>query len=108
MLQNAGIVLKIFAFYLAVIVLLGLYGMSADTALDDGCPSDDLGCNIPSMDDVDSILDIPAFLINIIAFFFSAIFFSISALGWLNLILFLPLGITILYIALEVGATAVP
>lgn len=88
--NNAGIVLTIFAFYICIIVLFGLVGSS----------------QLQTNKNFDSP---PDGILAQIAFFFQGIGFTIGSLPfWANSLIFLPLGITIGYILLEIAATAVP
>lgn len=84
---NASLVLTIFTFYLAIVVILGLYGRSELVNSAPQAPSEEPG--------------LLSFLSQV-ALFFEGIFFSISELGaWGNLLLFTPLALTLFYIILS-------
>lgn len=90
--NNAGIILTIFAFYIALGILFALIGD-------------------PLLGNVTQITVPPGgvSVVDTVLFFVEGIFFTMSYLGaWINTLLFLPLGITVLYIVLEVVATAIP
>lgn len=93
MADDHTLVLTIFTFYVGIIVLMGLIGGSIQATQDVGTPEE------PSLGGI----------ISTISFFFSGIGFSLSGIPvWANLILFLPLGITILYILLKILKDLVP
>lgn len=80
---NASLILTIFTFYLVIVAILGLYGRSELVSSAPTAPTEEPG--------------VLSFLSQI-SLFFSGIFFSISELGWANLVLFTPLALTIIYI----------
>lgn len=83
MADDTGIVLTIFGFYTLLTVLLGLVGGSM------------LGSELTQTDDEPSVLGI----FDLIELFFGGIAYTISGMPvWANTILFLPLGITVMYI----------
>lgn len=92
--NNAGIILTIFAFYTIIFVLLGLLGTSSLSTSAFTAPP--------------TSVTFLGFLTQI-GFFFQGIAFSVSGIPvWANLILFFPLGVTVLYIIIEVIAVAIP
>lgn len=83
---NAPIVLGIMGFYVMVAVLLGLFGSSYQASATIGSPS--------APDEIS--------FLSSIGFFFAGITFTIAALPvWATTLLFVPLGITMLYIVLS-------
>lgn len=97
--NNAGIILTIVAFYVALGVIFGLIGTSEVST---SIAPEQLSATGTSNGGLLGLL-------SSIAIFFSAIAFVISGIPlWLNLIIFAPLSVTILYILIEVAATAVP
>lgn len=81
------LIMTIFGFYIAIVVLLGLMGTEF----------------VPS-DQIDTPPEDPSLLspIDFIVFFFQGLSFTIMGLPiWFNILLFLPLGITIAYILLD-------
>lgn len=55
------------------------------------------------------LIDKLSFIGDAIGFFFSGIFFSLSSIPfWINTILFMPLGITLIWAIIEVIAIAIP
>lgn len=84
--NNAGIILAIFTFYIAIGVLFGLIGMNQLQADAFTTPEDPSGLTFLSQ----------------IGFFFSGIGFTLSSIPlWANTLLFLPLGIVLFYIVLS-------
>lgn len=83
---NAPIILSIFTFYIFIFIILGFVGSSFAASTSFGNPENP---------------DAFTFLTSI-SYFFTGIGFSISSIpAWANILLFLPLGVTILYIVLS-------
>lgn len=83
---NSSIVLSLFAFYIFLIVMLGLIGGSIVANRSIGDPEN------PS----------PLSFLSQIAFFFSGIGFALTNIPfWANTMLFLPLGVTLAYIGVS-------
>lgn len=83
---NAPIILSIFTFYIVIIVLMGFIGGSIVANKTFSTP-----------DSPNAI----TFLVQI-GYFFSGIGFVLSGIpAWVNIILFLPLSITLVYILLS-------
>lgn len=83
---NANLVLSMFAFYITIIVLLGLIGSSVVQAQGFSTPPEPSTFTFLSQ----------------ISYFFQGIGFVLSDLpAWANTLLFLPLGITLFYIGLS-------
>lgn len=84
--SETGYILVIFGFYIAIGVLLGLYGSAQLQATDLGTPPTPTGLSFLSQ----------------IGYFFGGIFFSIGALPfWANTLLFGTFGIVIVYLGLR-------
>lgn len=92
--DNTGYILSIFGFYVFLGVLLGLVGSSF-------LPSEEFEQPTEGF----SVLT----AISYVGYFFSGLFFSISSIpAWANVILFLPLSITLLYILVTLVLELIP
>ena len=103
---RATVILAIFAFYFFIFVMFGLMGLNdAKTNLCSKIAAPSAGVS------VEDCLQSPSFSSPFSSFslFFYAMFFTIVLLPWwANIILFAPLGVTILWAIVEVVAVAVP
>lgn len=87
MADNSTLIMTIFAYYIAVAVILGLIGSSY-------LPNQEINSNLenPGISNV---------LSSIGQFFLGLTFVITNFPAWANILLFLPLGLTILYIMIE-------
>jgi hypothetical protein len=106
--SNAGVTLAIFTFYTIIIIIMGL----ANTELNDNSitTNQNTGSISAAVDGAaGQQLSFFGFISAAFQVFINGIYFSLVGIPvWASILLFLPLGITILYLVLELAATAVP
>lgn len=106
--SNAGVTLAIFTFYIFIIILMGLINTSmSDSTISTSLSADQLTGSATGIAEGDfGFFDFVSAAFNV---FVSGITFSLTGIPiWASIILFLPLGITIIYLVAELLATAVP
>lgn len=90
---DTGMIMRIFAFYATIFVLLGLIGGTYVASQD---------IETPDAPNATGFFSSISSVLSVIGYFFSGIGFTITNIPWwLNILLFAPLSITLLYIGIK-------